>query len=108
MRVSQSRADRENCPILFVRHQRYLGKPLNHTIVVHNDEGVGIVDLRNAFHQCGGKVKMIALPVASWKVLSTPSYSAIGFDHSRATNPDQWREAEFRLACFHDHLVKQL
>src|SRR4051794_3575321 len=89
-RVAEPGADREHAPVPDVLHVRHLAQPLYHRIVVHQDGGAVIADLRNRLEQLSRQVELAAGPIAR-QVLRAAVDRAVALDDPWAADTDEGR-----------------
>src|SRR6185369_17106222 len=63
-RVAEACADGERAPMQHIAHERSLAEPLHDGVIVHQDRGLVLLDVRNGLVQRQRKVEALGLPVA--------------------------------------------
>src|SRR5262245_7154368 len=94
--VSQARTNRQNAPVLYIRHERNFAQALDHRVVVDENRGLVVTNPGNGFANLVRQVEVFARPV-SRQVLRSAIDRAVLLDQAGTADADERREPEFLL-----------
>src|SRR5687768_4339432 len=93
VRIAEPGADGHHGPVLHVLHPRQLAQALRDRIVVHDDHGFVIVDLRQRLAQPLRQIETLRFPVA-WQVLAAALDRAVRANHTGTADADERRQVQ--------------
>jgi hypothetical protein len=103
--VAQARAYRQHAPTFHILHEGDRRKPLHHAVVVHDDRGIVLSDLRDGFDQTGWQIELTTLPVAG-QVLRALFDRAVGVDDAGTGDADEGSELEPFFVGLRDQILE--